>query len=111
MKITRSMLEPFPARLPGTPQQWIEIAEAYECEPKKRTRRQSGITLLGLCYASAAMTGRNIGLSFSSWKCKANHRRRLLWWKLGRRYADINRAQVARLIAAELRRRKKAEAK
>ena len=112
MKIIRSMLEPFPDDLPGTPEQWIEIAEAYEREPVNRTNTQSNIAERGICGAFNRVKGGNalMYIRILHWHHLFDVRCGNYWFPLDRT-GDLNRAQVARLIAAELRRRKKAGAK
>jgi hypothetical protein len=108
MKITRKMLKPFPAEIPGTPKQWERIAAAFELPKEKRSATQHGIAMLGLCNAAAIVIDSRSYKLFSSMahaKCRTSQDED--YWFDFDRDGDLNRAAVARLIAAELRRRAK----
>ena len=45
------MEKPPGIKIIGTRAQWLEIAEAFECEPDKRTEKQREIAWDGLCHA------------------------------------------------------------
>lgn len=114
MKITRSMLEPFPAEIPGTPEQWDEVAKAFKRAAYLRSDRQEMVTAHGLCWAGECVTGEpaksynlfradswghaihKINPNFDNW-----------YWFPRTHEGDLKRSQVARLIAEELRRRAK----
>lgn len=97
--------------IPGTPEQWREIAKAFSKLPSKRTDREDAVASNGLCFAIDKVARFN---HFSSSLSKE------VFGTAGyiaptrnfcgcdwTRACDLERARIARVFAKEIERRRK----
>ena len=95
------MEKPPGIKIIGTRAQWLEIAEAFECEPEKRTKKQRRITWEGLCYAVFVCLNcqpPNFMADLRRIFCPSERATYAYWFRLNRA-GDFERAKVARQLA------------